>query len=250
MPALRIGGYEFRVRNGAVTRPHYGYCLYYSAQLAKRLGYDRISAIEFGVAGGSGLVNLEYHAKNISRCVGIDVELYGFDTGEGLPPPEDYRDLPYHWKEGFFRMDIAALMERLSCAKLVLGDIRDTVGTFVKDYDPAPIGAIYFDFDYYSSTVNAFRLLDEDERYFLPRVFTYMDDIVGKEVELYNEYTGVRLAINEFNAAHEKKKLAKAYHLLSRQVVEPWHHKIRILHDFEHSRYNDFVSAEDQNLNL
>ena len=76
----------------------------------------------------------------------------------------------------------------------------------------------------------------------MPRVFCYFDDIVGSETELYNDYTGERLAINEFNPAHETKKLATAYHFLAQRIPETWHQQIFIYHDFAHSRYNDFVS--------
>src|SRR5690606_6371343 len=49
---LSLGSYRFRVRIGAVPRPHYAYCVFSAAALAKQLGYPRISVIEFGVAGG------------------------------------------------------------------------------------------------------------------------------------------------------------------------------------------------------
>ena len=96
---LHIGSYEDRVMIGAVDRPYYAYCLYQGAVLAKKLGYPRISVLEFGVANGAGLLNLEYHAQRTSKAVGIDISIYGFDTAEGLPDPVDYRDLPYHWKK-------------------------------------------------------------------------------------------------------------------------------------------------------
>ncbi|MGB3514140.1 MAG: hypothetical protein WBA93_34020 [Microcoleaceae cyanobacterium] len=106
---FELGSYEKRLKVGAVERPHYGYCVYQAAALAKNLGYERISVLEFGVAGGNGLINLEYHASEVSKIFSIDIEIYGFDTGEGLPEPLDYRDLPYHWKAGFFKMDIPKL---------------------------------------------------------------------------------------------------------------------------------------------
>lgn len=60
---FRIGSYEQRVRIGAVDRPHCGYCVFNAAVLAKKLGYPRITVLEFGVTGGNGLLNLEYHAQ-------------------------------------------------------------------------------------------------------------------------------------------------------------------------------------------
>jgi hypothetical protein len=245
---LELGGYEQRVQIGAVERPHYAYCIYHAAKLAKSLGYKRISVLEFGVAGGNGLMNLEHHAKKISELYAIGIDVYGFDTGEGLPKPLDYRDLPYQWKEGFFKMDSAKLKSKLINARLVLGNIEQTGRTFFEEYNPAPIGAIMYDFDFYSSTVAALKMLEAAESCYLPRVFCYFDDTIGTEIELYNDYTGVRMAINEFNEAHPRKKFGVPYHLLAKKVVEPWFHQIWIYHCFDHSRYCDFVSEEEQQL--
>ena len=247
---FNLGTYAQRLLDGNVDRPHYGYCLYNGALLAKKLGLKRISVLEFGVAGGRGLINLEYHAREIEQAVEIDIDIYGFDTGKGLPHPVDYRDLPYHWKEGFFAMDSEKLQARLSKAKLVVGDIGDTSQKFFTEYEPAPIAAIMHDFDFYSATAVALKMFDAPEKYFLPRVFCYFDDIVGSETELYNDYTGERLAINEFNRTHETKKLATAYHFLTHRIRETWHQQIFIYHDFRHSRYNDFVSDGREQLPL
>lgn len=239
---FELGSYEQRVKIGAVDRPHYGYIVYHAAVLAKKLGYKRISVLEFGVANGHGLVSLERHAQQVSKASGIEIDIYGFDTGEGLPEPVDYRDLPYHWQKGFFKMDVPRLQARLKQARLILGNIKETAPSFFKTHNPAPIGAIIHDFDFHSSTVTAINMLDAGEAYYLPRVFCYFDDTIGTEVELYNDYTGERLAIHEFNQAHDYIKLSTPYHLLSRKVVDPWFHQIWIGHFFNHSRYNDFVS--------
>jgi hypothetical protein len=248
MRRLKLGSYQTRVLIGAVERPHYGYCVYHSAMLARRLGHKRISVVEFGVAGGAGLLNLEYHAGEVSKILNLEIEVYGFDTGKGLPAPRDYRDLPYHWKAGFYAMDNPKLGVKLIRAKLIIGDIHDTVKTFLQEYDPAPIAAVMHDFDFYTSTVEGLKLFDAAQNHYLPRVFCYFDDTIGSEVELYNDYTGERLAISEFNHAHEFKKIAKPYHLFGKKPVEPWYHQIFIFHDFSHSRYNDFISDENQQL--
>jgi hypothetical protein len=200
-------------------------------------------------------VSLEYHAHNISKALGIDVDIYGFDTAEGLPEPLDYRDLPYQWEKGFFKMDVPKLRARLKKAALVLGDIKDTSNDFFEKYSPAPIGAIVYDFDFYSSTVAALKMLQAGERYYLPRVFCYFDNTVGADdatittnLALHNDYTGERLAINEFNQAHNDAKLALPYHLLASRIVETWYHKIWVCHFFKHSRYNDFVGDGVQQL--
>jgi hypothetical protein len=107
-----------------------------------------------------------------------------------------------------------------------------------------------FDLDLYSSTAAALQMFDETETTRLPRVHCYFDDIVGTEVELYNDYTGVRLAIREFNQTHDSKKISAAYHLVSQKVVQPWYNQIFVMHDFTHTRYNQFISAQEQQLPL
>ncbi len=240
---LQMGSYEWRLRMGTVARPYYGYCVYQAALLAKKLKYDRISVVEFGVFRGKGLLNLEYHAREITKILGVEIDIYGFDTGEGLPDPVDYRDLPYHWQKGFFKMDVELLQSQLQKAKLVLGNVKDTSKDFFKKYNPAPIGAILYDFDFYSSTLEAMQMLKAGDQYYLPRVFCYFDDTMGNELELYNDYTGQRLAINEFNTAHRDIKLGVPYYLLGKKFVENWYYQIWICHFFKHGRYNDFVSG-------
>jgi hypothetical protein len=48
-------------------RPQYAYGVFHAADLAKRLGVSAISVIEFGVAGGLGLLALENIAASISQ---------------------------------------------------------------------------------------------------------------------------------------------------------------------------------------
>jgi len=147
-------------------------------------------------------------------------------------------------------MNEEALVSKLTMAKLVLGDVSETVPRFVSEYKPAPVAAVMVDLDLYSATDHALRLFDCAEAYRLPRIFCYFDDITGDEAELYNDFTGERLAIREFNERHSTVKLSKAYHLTTRRRVEPWYYQIMVLHDFSHSRYNDFVSRENQQLPL
>ncbi len=240
-----LGTYEQRLRFGAVERPYYGYIVYQAAHLAARLGYREVSVLEFGVGAGAGLCNLEEHARQVSGIFPVVIQVYGFDTGEGLPEPVDYRDLPFVWQKGFFRMNAAQLSARLTRTKLVLGNLQDTTGGFFEKYQPAPIAAIAYDLDFYSSTMTALGLLDAGEQHYLPRVFCYFDDIIGSDTELHSSFIGERLAINEFNETHRDIKIDNAYHLLARNLVEPWFHQIRICHFLRHSRYNDFV-AEPQ----
>ncbi|MBV8731940.1 MAG: hypothetical protein JO336_19200 [Acidobacteriia bacterium] len=234
----------------AVQKPAYRYSMRAAAKLARSLGHRTVSVIEFGVAGGNGLLAMERHAADLEKELGIAFELYGFDTGAGLPPPEDYRDLPYHWKNGFFRMDPVALQAKLSRSRLVLGDVRDTCGNFFSRYKPAPIGFISFDLDYYSSTMNAFQLFEGGREFFLPRLMLYFDDVIGDDTELYNEFTGELLAIADFNLRSEDRKIAPCRHLVAKNPLEVWRYQIYSYHDFRHPQYNQFISQEDQQLCL
>jgi hypothetical protein len=184
-----------RLEWDAVDRPHYGYGLHQAARQADALGMSTISAFELGVAGGNGLITLESLAAEVTAVTGVQIEVYGFDAGGGMPNPVDYRDLPYVWQPGFFAMDADALRARLQRARLVLGDVRETIPTFVERGTFAPVGFISFDLDYHSSTVHAFELLDVPPELRLPRVLCYFDDVIGDDWELHSPYTGELAAI-------------------------------------------------------
>jgi hypothetical protein len=145
-------------------------------------------------------------------------------------------------------MDQEALKKRLSRAKLVLGDIRETIGNFLQEYDPAPIGGVSHDFDFYSSTISGLTMFDAESKYLLPRIFCYMDDVIGSDIELYNDFTGERAAVHEFNAAHADRKLSPLYYLSAMNGQDIWRHQIWSFHYFTHPDYNKFVSEEDQQL--
>jgi hypothetical protein len=243
----KLGSPKFRYEIGAVERPHYAYLVYQAAQLAHRLGHKRVSVLEFGVAGGGGLLALERHAEWVETIFPVKIEIYGFDTGEGLPELGDYRDLQYHWKPGFFRMNQDVLKAKLTRSTLELGNIRDTVGNFVSDYSPVPIGAMSHDFDYYSSTMDAFKLFDVIGENSLPRMVCYFDDVIGGDVELYNDFIGERAAIHDFNSSHLDRKFSPAYYLTARGGLT-WHHQIWTYHYFGHRDYGKFVSEENQQL--
>jgi hypothetical protein len=242
---FELGSFIDRMNIDAMERTEYAYSLYYSAQQAKILGYDRISAIEFGVAGGSGLLLLEKYALEIEKTLDIKIEVYGFDTAEGMPSAIDYRDLPYIWEKGFFKMDFSKLSAKLKKAKLIIGNVDETIDNFLINYQPAPIAFISFDLDYYSSTLAAFRILKNDEKYFLPRVYCFFDDCVGDDWELHSEFSGELLAINEFNANNDDRKLGKIYGLRhKRAIYAPWNDELFILHLFKHPKYNILCSPK------
>jgi hypothetical protein len=231
-----IGPVDLRVRFDIWQKPAYAYGVYSAAALARKLGIESISVMEFGVAGGRGLLALEDISQRVSNHLGIGIAVYGFDSGKGMPPPSDYRDLPYVWGAGFYQMDSSALSKRLRTAKLVLGDVATTVAEVAAEMPPA--GFIAFDLDYYSSTKNAFRVFSGPSDRRLPRVHCYFDDVIWPERACYNEFTGEYLAINEFNSENRSKKICKVPHLhWMRDLAEAWNDKMYVFHDFEHPLY-------------
>jgi hypothetical protein len=242
MRAFPVAPFSYRASIDAVIRPQNAHCLIRAATLARNMGLNKISAVEFGVAGGNGLVNIESHAKEIEKEFGVQFEIYGFDTGESMPKSTDYRDILYAWGEGFYEMDREALERRIEFSTLIIGDVKDTCRTFFKTYDPAPIGCIFFDLDYYTSTIPAFQIFEADPKTRLPRVECHFDDISHT-----NEFLGELCAIKEFNDSHESMKIAAPHMFKEMQRVPmKWNDEIFTFHDFAHPLYNVCYRGERQ----
>lgn len=229
---------RMELREPRHLRPSYSFGAVQAAYSARNLGYRRISLIEFGVAGGRGLVALDRLAPLLEEAFGLEVEVHGFDTGKGLPPPADSRDIPSMWSQGNYAMDEPALRARLKVANLHLGDVAATVQDFIAS-GPAPIAFIANDLDYYSSTIAALTVLDAPAELRLPRITCYFDDIIGFCCAPFN---GELLAIEEFNAAHARRKLAVIPDL-RRFLRRSWRHEgwpgqIYLAHDLDHPLYD------------
>jgi hypothetical protein len=98
-----------------------------------------------------------------------------FDCGGGRSITAD---MPHYFRDT--KWIVALWSGNLNALSFVIGNIKQTCATFLQDYDPAPIGCMFHDSDFYSSTRDALTLLDMD-----------FDDIVGDD--LCNEVTGQRL---------------------------------------------------------
>ena len=239
-PMLNALVEDVAVAYGKAQRSYYTWGMAHAAYLAQNLDIPRITVIELGVAGGSGLVAMEKAAEAIEQALGVGIDVIGFDSGAGLPKPQDIRDLPNLWSQGDFAMDEAALRARLQRAQLRLGLVEDTIPDFLAS-EHAPIGFISFDLDYYSATVAAMPLLEARPDRILPRVQCYFDDILGFT---FADFNGERLAIREFNDAHESRKISPIYG--ARFYVPPrlssanWTEKLFMAHILDHPRYNDY----------
>src|SRR5688572_26269445 len=77
----RHGTFRDRERFGLISRPNYIYGMLRAADCAKYFGKTRVTAIEFGVASGAGLLNMADLAQLIRAETGIEFRIVGFDTG-------------------------------------------------------------------------------------------------------------------------------------------------------------------------
>ena len=241
---IPVGPFSLRMKFDAATgKPQYAFGIYHAAKLARALGIKEISCLEFGVADGKGIVFMEKIAREVSHELGVGILIYGFDLGTGLPETHGYKDLPYLWKSGFYKMDYEQLRKTLPTANLIIGDVKDTVQTFCEKYSPPSIGFVSIDLDLYSSTVEALKIFSTQCE-ILPRVICYFDDVLDapEATAMFNEWTGELLAIKEFNETHQAMKLAKINGLYEKRYVRAsWPSCIYVLHSFEHPRYNDYI---------
>jgi hypothetical protein len=240
-----LGSLEFRMAFDALDRPWYAHGIYEAARLGVLLQKQAISVVEFGVAQGGGLVAMEQLASEIGDRLKIKIEVFGFDSGEGLPTHSDYRDLPYIWRRGFYKMDVAGVRRRLKNAQLVLGDVRETVPAFVHEGAFPPIGFVSIDLDYYSSTVSALRVFQGPDGNYLPRVLLYLDDIMSGDQQYSCEDVGELLAIREFNESATRHHRIRPIHGWKRSLLlhPQWADAMWAYHRFDHCQYNDYIGG-------
>jgi hypothetical protein len=242
---LRIFGYNKPYRVAILKiltlifkkyRPHYFSIIHDSFEAAKVLKYNNISFIEFGVAGGNGLLSLEKYSKKSKKRFNINYNIYGFDFGDnlGLPKTTEPKDMPFFFSSGLFKMDIDRLKRKLKISKLILGDIKNTLPSFRNEKNIGKIMAIFFDLDYYSSTKEALNIFNFDDTLFAPRVWCYFDDVHSPA----NDFNGVHAAINDFNILNYNKKFVRDYGSVMNYKFGPFYEEVYIMHNFSHSDYN------------
>jgi hypothetical protein len=218
-------------------RPQYVWGILSAAMTASSLGLESMSVIEFGVAGGNGLVAMETAAEEAEALLGVTISLYGFDTGAGMPQPVDHRDAPFSVRPGYFAMDVEKLKARLRRAELVLGPVGETLPEFLEQAHP-PLGFAVFDLDYYSSAMQAFRILEAGDDKLLPRVFCFLP---GTMWPPWTAFNGQRAAVSDFNADNEGRKLSRLhglkYSLPSSEHKRAWPDLIYLAEIFDHELY-------------
>ena len=242
-----FGGFRSKVAFDLVVRQQYAFPILYAADLAAQNGKRAVTLLEFGVASGAGLLNMCQIANAVTKTTGIEFRIFGFDTGRGMPPAIDYRDLPEKFQEGDFPMDLESLSKSLPpFAKLIIGDIAETVPSFLEKLSAdAPIGFISVDVDYYSSAKQVLQILTGPPQSYLPIVTTYLDDI-GPPGS--NPWTGELLAVREFNDENEMRKIAPFTLLRSQRIFKntQWIDRMFAAHIHDHPARSPAVKRSSQ----
>ena len=96
--------------------------------------------------------------RTSSACIESASTCTGSTPAWACPGRLDHRDVPNLYRESGFPMDEAKLRARLKSARLILGDVNETIGTFLASR-PAPVGFVSVDVDLYSSTMSALKVV-------------------------------------------------------------------------------------------
>ncbi|MGH8531799.1 MAG: hypothetical protein ACREV1_03480 [Gammaproteobacteria bacterium] len=136
-------------------------------------------------------------------------------------------------------MDVAKLRSRLARAKLILGEIGETLPAFMANSGVAPVAFVSVDVDLYTSAKDALRLLEGETKMLLPRIHCHFNDITGFT---YSPYNGERLAIEEFNDEHPSRKTSPIFgarHYVPKPFAnERWVDKLFMAHILDHDLYS------------
>jgi hypothetical protein len=232
-----FGSYRTKVIFDLIPRQQYAYGVLRAADLAANSGLKAVTIVEFGVAEGTGLMNLCRIGQKVTITTGIEFDIVGFDGGVGMPPPKDYRDHPDLYQEGDFRMIDKDRLQKVlpSNARIIFGQFKETVPAFTESLTPKrPLGFVVLDVDYYSSAVVALEVLSHpDPTKYLSLPVVYVDNIRDPR---HNEWCGELLAVREFNNSQPMRKLARDTFLRSRRVFKNaiWLDQVFLLHVLDH----------------
>ncbi|TIN11635.1 hypothetical protein [Mesorhizobium sp.] len=232
-----FGSFSARVAFDLVSRRPYAFGVLEGAQIAKRFGYSgRLLALEFGVAGGDGLFNLARIAKEASAITGQDIQVVGFDSGQGLPASLDYRDHPELYKAGDYPpIDKDRLIAALPAnCKLIYGDIAETALPFLSSLEDTAVSFVSIDVDYYSSATDCLRAIGGATREaLLPYLPIYFDDTLKPS---HCSWAGERLSVREFNEQNPMRKIEPYTGLRGRRIMKRarWIDQMYALHTLDH----------------
>ena len=246
-----VGTWRQKALFDALPYSQYATGLQTACRYADTFGEKKFTAIEFGVAGGNGLLALARHAQQIKRHTGIEVDVVGFDTGIGLPAIEEWRDAPWLYSPGDYPGDPSALRKRLQGrAELVLGDVRHTFREWLRGERRAPIGFISIDVDYYSSTAEILdNLASCAAETLLPIASVYFDDILCFGVP---RCAGELAAVEEFNRNNSTRQFDRADWVSEFRPYRDalWLQRLFDLYSFDHAKMKCTSSRQARRLDL
>ncbi len=231
--ALVFGSPRTKIAFDMFEQRPYAFGILAAADMAKQLGIPRIGVVEFGVASGNGLLSMSRIAAAVAKDTGVRIDVFGFDTGGGMPPPVDYRDHPEYYSTGDYPMDQEGLRKRLPAhTQLILGNVSETVPQFTATYEGV-IGFVSIDVDYYSSAVACMELLEKQSANYLPVTPLYFDDVF---LDAHNEWAGERLVIREFNDRWPMRKISLYTFLREKRIIKNavWIRQMYAMHVLDH----------------
>jgi hypothetical protein len=241
-----LGGIKSKIKYDNYRLAHYAYGVYEGAKRAKELGLKEITVIEFGVANGRGLLAMALYADKVEKDLGVKIHVLGYDSGEGMPQTAGYKDHPEIYATGDFPMqDRNKLISILpKNTELIITDlIKSDWTTALK----VPVAFISIDVDYYSSTKAILHYLTAlNSTLLLPNTLIYFDDIMMAN---HNPYQGELLAVEEFNAANNLRKIvdfSKALRATRLLVNAPWINHMYQLHVLDHKVRNEEYRSPDE----
>jgi hypothetical protein len=215
-----------------LDRHNYALPLAHGVWQALHCGYESLATVELGVFAGVGLLALCKAAEFFRGEFGLDIRVYGFDRGTGLPAlTGDHRDHPELFSAGKFPMpDEQALRDKLpEWCELIIGDVGETIPRFLQGLEKRRLVFAAFDLDLYSSTVRALPLLAGAPEHYIPALPLYFDD-TNSGIS-HCDWAGERLAVLEFNDAHALRKvswpLPTLYRIRNFYVLQVLDHPIR-----------------------
>jgi hypothetical protein len=246
--ASLFGSLKLKIWCSTFRLPHYAFCIFTAAARAKKLGITSISVIEFGVANGRGLIAMAKYAALVSKKMGVVINVIGFDSGQGMPNYEDYKDHPEIYVGGDYPMQQPEKLKKILPANsnLVILDLNEADWTKHLLTD-SPIGFISIDVDYYSSTRNILSYIPGlPATSFLPNTLFYFDDIL---LDNHNIFQGELLAIREFNEFSSLRKFDCFANRLKQQILftnSAWAYQIYQLHILDHPiRQNGYRTNDE-----
>jgi len=247
-----FGTFRQKIAFDLILRQHNAFSILRAATEARKSALEKLCVVEFGVAAGAGFLNMCEIAKRVTESTGVDIKVFGFDTGKGMPKAIDYRDHPDLYREGDFPMDVAQLQGHLpSNGRLILGELSETVPEFLRSQLALdrPLGYAVIDVDYYSSTVDALKIFDGPPESYLPITIVYLDDI---QLTQHNPFAGELLAVAEFNAKTPLRKICRHDFLENTRILRnaDWIKHIYYLHVMDHpTRVADHNRKQQKLLN-